>query len=160
MSCILANNNVMSVYKPGTLIFVYFFHFFSNSEIGTHGSTFGGNPLSSAVAIASLQVLKDENLAENALILGDIFRKELTKLQSKYPFIKQVRGKGLLNAVVMDPNYKRSAWDLCILFKEKGLLAKPTHGHIIRFAPPLVMTEEQIHECVKIIGDSVKELSE
>ncbi len=133
VSCILASKEVMLCIKPGQ-----------------HGSTFGGNPLSSAVAIAAMEVVKTEKLAENAQFLGEKFRKALT--EANFPSVKTVRGKGLLNAIVIDQeNFPVTAWQICLLFKERGLLAKPTHENIIRFAPPLVMTEEQMDECIAII---------
>lgn len=120
---------------------------------GEHGSTYGGNPLACKVAIAALQVLKDEKMAENAEVMGKLFRKELEKLQS--PYISIIRGKGLLNAIVVKHSNKDAAWDLCLELKENGLLVKPTHGDKIRFAPPLIITKEQILECVEIIKRSL-----
>lgn len=111
---------------------------------GEHGSTFGGNPLASQVAIEALRVVQDEKLADNALRLGSIFRQKLADLNS--PLIEQIRGKGLLNAVVIHKNAPTSAWNICMDMKEQGILAKPTHGHIIRFAPPLIITEQQLNE--------------
>jgi ornithine--oxo-acid transaminase len=135
VSCVLANDDVMMLLKPGE-----------------HGSTFGGNPLAAAVTIASLEVIKEEKLAENAERLGKIFRDRMSALMSKSKMITLVRGKGLLNAIVInDSPESNTAWNLCLELKDNGLLAKPTHGNIIRFAPPLVMTEEQIHECCDII---------
>jgi len=139
VSCILADYHVMDVYKPGT-----------------HGSTFGGNPLSSAVAMASLRVLTEENLAENAQKLGTIFRDRLEKVQEKHKFITAIRGKGLFNAIDLDEKYPKKAWDLCIEFANRGLLAKPTHEHIIRLAPPLTMTQDQLEDCIEIITDSIE----
>ncbi len=139
VSAVLADDDIMLLIKPGE-----------------HGSTYGGNPLACAVAIESLQVLKDENMAENAAAMGEIFRNELTKLNS--PLIKTVRGRGLLNAIVVNHENPEAAWNLCMELKDNGLLAKPTHGDKIRFAPPLVITKEQIHECVEIIGHSLKVL--
>ena len=136
VSAVLANNEIMLCIKPGE-----------------HGSTFGGNPLANKVAIAALEVIKDENLADNAYELGKRLRRELISIDTD--MIMEVRGKGLLNAIVMNPNNKYSAWDVCIRLKENGLLAKPTHGHIIRFAPPLVMTHDQLDECVKIINNTI-----
>ena len=127
-----------------------------NIKAGEHGSTYGGNPLACAVAIESLKVLKEENMAENADRMGALLRKELHKLQS--PFISTIRGKGLLNAIVIDHANKDAAWELCMSLKENGLLAKPTHGDKIRFAPPLIITQKQIMECVEIISDSLKSL--
>ena len=123
---------------------------------GEHGSTFGGNPVAAKVAMAALSVVRDEKLAENAEKMGVIFRDELRKINS--PYIELVRGKGLLNAIVIKPFNGKTAWDVCLQMRDNGLLAKPTHDHIIRFAPPLVITEEQIHEAVEIIRKSIKEL--
>jgi ornithine--oxo-acid transaminase len=135
VSCVLANNEIMLVIKPGE-----------------HGSTFGGNPLAAAVTIAALQVVKDERLAENADRLGKIFRDRMKAIISKTKLITLVRGKGLLNAIVInDTPESETAWNLCIKLKDNGLLAKPTHGNIIRLAPPLVITEEQVHESCDII---------
>ncbi|WP_407520321.1 ornithine--oxo-acid transaminase [Lacibacter sp. MH-610] len=139
VSAVLADDEIMMTIKPGE-----------------HGSTYGGNPLACAVAMASLQVLKDENMAENAERLGKLLRDELKALNS--PYISLVRGKGLLNAIVIKHSNPEAAWDLCMEMKENGLLAKPTHGDKIRLAPPLVITEEQIHECVSIIEKSLKVL--
>jgi len=127
-------------------------------EPGTHGSTYGGNPLGSAVAIRALEIVQEENMVERAETLGNIFREGLKKINN--PMIKIVRGKGLLNAIVIDESRTNghSAWDLCMLFKEKGLLAKPTHQNIIRLAPPLVITEEQIHTALAIIRSAMEEL--
>jgi ornithine--oxo-acid transaminase len=135
VSCVLANDDIMLVIKPGE-----------------HGSTFGGNPLAAAVTLEALQVVKDEKLAENAERLGKIFRDRMNALKKKTNLITLVRGKGLLNAIVInDTPESETAWNICIKFKDNGLLAKPTHGNIIRLAPPLVITEEQIHECCDII---------
>ena len=123
---------------------------------GEHGSTFGGNPIAARVAIAALSVIRDEKLAENAEKMGKIFRTECGKIDS--PYIQLIRGKGLLNAIVIKPHNGKVAWDVCLQMKENGLLAKPTHDHIIRFAPPLVITEEQVMEAVGIIRKSIKEL--
>jgi ornithine--oxo-acid transaminase len=139
VSAILANDEIMLTIKPGE-----------------HGSTYGGNPLACKVAMAALEVLKEEKLADNAAAMGLLLRSEINKLQS--PHVKLVRGKGLLNAVVVQHSNKEAAWDLCLQLKENGLLAKPTHGDKIRFAPPLVINEEQIMECVEIIGKSLKML--
>lgn len=139
ISAVLADDDIMLVIKPGE-----------------HGSTFGGNPLASNVAIAALEVLKEEKLDENAEKLGKVFREEITKINSD--MIELVRGKGLLNAIVIKPKNGKEAWDVCLQMKENGLLAKPTHQHIIRFAPPLVINEEQIKEAVKIIEKSIKEI--
>jgi ornithine--oxo-acid transaminase len=132
VSAVLANDDIMLVIKPGE-----------------HGSTFGGNPLACKVAMAALDVIKDEKLAERSEYLGKIFREELSKVKSD--MIELVRGKGLLNAVVIRPKNGKEAWDVCVAMKENGLIAKPTHGHIIRFAPPLVITEEQLREAIEII---------
>lgn len=139
VSAVLANDEVMMNIKPGE-----------------HGSTYGGNPLACAVATTALTVLKEEKMAENAEAMGALLRSELAALQS--PFIATIRGKGLLNAIVIKHSNPEAAWDLCIKLKENGLLAKPTHGDKIRFAPPLLITKEQIMECVGIIGDSLKKL--
>lgn len=141
VSAVLADNEVMDVIKPGQ-----------------HGSTFGGNPLGAKVAMAALDVIKDEKLAENAEYLGQIFRTRMQKVVEKYPIAKLVRGKGLLNAVVInDSEDSSTAWDICVRLADYGLLAKPTHGNIIRFAPPLVMTDEQIHDCCDIIEKVIAE---
>ncbi|MCH6197956.1 ornithine--oxo-acid transaminase [Aquiflexum sp. LQ15W] len=141
VSAVLADNHIMEVIKPGQ-----------------HGSTFGGNPLGAKVAIAALEVVRDEKLAQNARKLGKIFRERMQILVEKYSILKLVRGKGLLNAVVVNDSPDSStAWDMCVSLKDNGLLAKPTHGNIIRFAPPLVMTEEQLHDCCDIIEKVVKE---
>jgi len=135
VSCVLANDEIMLGIKPGQ-----------------HGSTFGGNPLAAVVCKAALEVAKDEKLSENAEKLGKIFRDRMNALIKKCDLVTLVRGKGLLNAVVVnDTPESKTAWNICVALKENGLLAKPTHGNIIRFAPPLVMTEEQIHECCDII---------
>ncbi|KAF0151933.1 MAG: ornithine--oxo-acid transaminase [Ignavibacteria bacterium] len=141
ISAVLADDEVMLVIKPGE-----------------HGSTFGGNPLASKVAVASLEVLKEENLADNAENMGKIFREEVGKIKSE--MIELIRGKGLLNGIVIKPKNGKEAWDVCVKMKENGLLAKPTHKHIIRFAPPLVINEEQIREAVKIIEKSLKQVEE
>lgn len=139
VSAVLADNKIIGVLKPGQ-----------------HGSTFGGNPLACAVAMAALEVVKDEKLAENAEKLGKRFRDGIQKLVDSNDLVKLVRGKGLLNAIVVnDSEDSSTAWDICVALKENGLLAKPTHGNIIRFAPPLVMTEEQLDECVQIITDTI-----
>ena len=128
-------------------------HIMMNIHPGEHGSTYGGNPLACAVAMASLQVLKDENMAENATIMGELLRNELAKLNS--PLITTIRGKGLLNAIVIQHENPDASWDLCLALKENGLLAKPTHGDKIRFAPPLIITKTQILESVDIIHRSL-----
>ncbi|MBI3719661.1 MAG: ornithine--oxo-acid transaminase [Sphingobacteriales bacterium] len=137
VSAVLADDEIMLTIKPGE-----------------HGSTYGGNPLACAVGITSLQVLQDEKMIENAAIMGQLLRDELKKINS--PFISIIRGKGLLNAIVINHPNKEAAWDLCLELKENGLLAKPTHGDKIRFAPPLVITKEQILECVGIIKKSLE----
>ncbi len=124
-----------------------------NIKPGEHGSTYGGNPLACAVAMEALQILKDENMAENATKMGEYLREQLEKLQS--PLILLVRGKGLLNAIVINHSNKDAAWDICLELKNNGLLAKPTHGDKIRFAPPLTITKEQIDECIGIISKSL-----
>nr|5VIU_A Chain A, Acetylornithine aminotransferase [Elizabethkingia anophelis]5VIU_B Chain B, Acetylornithine aminotransferase [Elizabethkingia anophelis] len=141
VSAVLANNNIMDVIKPGQ-----------------HGSTFGGNPLACAVAMAALDVVQDEKLSERAEKLGNLFRSEIEKLIEKTDLITKVRGKGLLNAILInDTPDSSTAWNLCLALKENGLLAKPTHGNIIRLAPPLVITEEQLLDCVKIIEKTILE---
>ena len=139
VSAVLADDEIMLTIKPGE-----------------HGSTYGGNPLACKVAITSLQVLREENMAENAQILGELFRDELNKVTFA-PYFKSP-GKGLLNAIVVDHADADAAWKLCLELKENGLLAKPTHGDKIRFAPPLVITKEEIIDCVKIIEKSLKVL--
>ena len=136
VSAVLANNEVMMCIRPGE-----------------HGSTFGGNPLANKVAIAALEVIKDEKLAENTERLGKIFRRGLEEIDTD--MITLVRGKGLLNAIVIKPKNGKEAWDVCLKLRDNGLLAKPTHGDIIRFAPPLVITEEQILECISIIKKTI-----
>lgn len=135
ISAVLADDAVMNVIRPGQ-----------------HGSTFGGNPIAAKVAIAALEVVVDEQLMVNARRLGGIFRAEMNRIIQKTDLVTLVRGKGLLNAIVInDTEESSTAWDICMSLKENGLLAKPTHGNIIRFAPPLVMTEDQLMECVAII---------
>ena len=125
---------------------------------GQHGSTFGGNPVAAAVAMAALEVVSEENLSQNARKLGKIFREELGKFIETSNIATLVRGKGLLNAVVInDTEESDTAWNICVRLAENGLLAKPTHGNIIRFAPPLVMNEEQLRDCVAIIINTLKE---
>ena len=119
---------------------------------GEHGSTYGGNPLAARVAIAALEVVRDEHLSENAFEMGILFRSEMEKIDT--PMIRQVRGKGLLNAVVTEPRGGKAAWDICLALKEKGLIAKPTHDHIIRFTPPLVIDRDQMMEAIGIIKDT------
>lgn len=140
VSAVLARNEIMLGIKPGQ-----------------HGSTFGGNPLACAVLVAALDVLLEEKLTENARFLGEVFRERMRRLQAKRPTVVElVRGKGLLNAVVIKPAADgRTAWDVCVTLMERGLLAKPTHGDIIRFAPPLVITEEQLHEACDIIEEVI-----
>lgn len=141
VSAVLANDEIMNVIKPGQ-----------------HGSTFGGNPIACAVAIAALDVVADENLSERAEELGQLFRAEIQKLIEKSDLITKVRGKGLLNAILINDTPESStAWNLCLQLKENGLLAKPTHGNIIRLAPPLIITEEQLLDCVKIIEKTILE---
>ncbi|MUU77433.1 ornithine--oxo-acid transaminase [Winogradskyella endarachnes] len=140
VSAVLANDNVMNVIKPGN-----------------HGSTFGGNPIAAAVAIAALDVVRDENLANNAEELGQLFRSELSKFIETSSIVNTVRGKGLLNAILInDTEESDTAWNICLKLRDNGLLAKPTHGNIIRFAPPLVMTKEQLLDCVSIITKTLK----
>lgn len=139
VSAVLANDDIMEVIRPGN-----------------HGSTFGGNPLACAVAIAALEVVREERLAERADRLGQIFRDRMNEIIKETGLVKLVRGKGLLNAIVInDTEDSSTAWEICLALKENGLLAKPTHGNIIRFAPPLVMTEEQLEDCLKIIRDTI-----
>ena len=141
VSAVLANDAIMHVIKPGN-----------------HGSTFGGNPVAAAVAIAALEVIKEEKLAENAKRLGNIFRQELATFAKENEWVTLVRGKGLLNAIVInDTEDSTTAWDICIQLRNNGLLAKPTHGNIIRFAPPLVMNEEQLRNCIDIIKKTITE---
>ena len=127
-----------------------------NIRPGEHGSTYGGNPLACAVAITALTVLKEENMVENAAAMGKLLRAELTKLQS--PYITAIRGKGLLNAIVINHADPNASWDLCLALKDRGLLAKPTHGDKIRFAPPLSISKNQLLECVSIIADALETL--
>ena len=122
-----------------------------------HGSTFGGNPLACKVAIAALEVVRDEELAEKSTRLGELFRNEMQKMVGKHDMVELVRGKGLLNAIVIKPKGGKTAWDVCVAMKENGLIAKPTHDHIIRFAPPLVITEEQLMEAIEIIKKTLLE---
>ncbi|SHI79282.1 ornithine--oxo-acid transaminase [Mesonia phycicola] len=140
VSAVLASNEVMNVIKPGQ-----------------HGSTYGGNPVAAAVAIASLEVVRDEKLAENSEKLGELFRAELNKYIKTSKVVDRVRGKGLMNAIIInDTEDSSTAWDICMALKENGLLAKPTHGNIIRFTPPLVITEEQLLDCVSIITKTIE----
>src|SRR5690554_2154931 len=141
VSAVLANDEIMNVIKPGQ-----------------HGSTFGGNPIAAAVAMAALEVVKEEKLAENADKLGKIFREKINEYITNSTIVTLVRGKGLLNAIVInDTEESETAWNICVRLKENGLLAKPTHGNIIRFAPPLVMNEEQLLDCISIITKTLKE---
>lgn len=141
VSAVLANDDIMEVIRPGN-----------------HGSTFGGNPIAAAVAIEALKVVTDEDLAGNAERLGDIFRSEMNTYIENSNIVSLVRGKGLLNAIVInDSEESDTAWNICLKLRDNGLLAKPTHGNIIRFAPPLVMTEEQLRDCVSIICETLKE---
>jgi len=136
ISAALANNEIMMTIKPGE-----------------HGSTFGGNPIAAKVAMAALEVIKDEKLAEKAEELGKVFREEMMKIDSE--MVELVRGKGLLNAIIIKPKNGKTAWDVCMKMKENGLLAKPTHDHIIRFAPPLIITKDQLMEAIEIIKKSI-----
>ena len=141
LAAVLANNAIMEVIKPGQ-----------------HGSTYGGNPIACKVAIAALEVVKEENLADNALKMGNLFRSEMQKLVDNSALFLKVRGRGLLNAVVInDTAESDTAWRFCVALKVNGLLAKPTHGNIIRFAPPLVISEAQLIECVSIITKTLSE---
>jgi ornithine--oxo-acid transaminase len=143
VSAVLADDEIMLTIKPGE-----------------HGSTFGGNPLACAVAISALDVVQEEKLAENAMKMGEIFREGLRKIAAKYPLIKMVRGKGLLNAIVIDSDEDSElAWNICLKFRDNGLLAKPTHGNKIRLAPPLVITEAQVLEALDIIERSISHFS-
>ena len=137
VSAVLANNDIMMCIKPGE-----------------HGSTFGGNPLACKVAIAALDVVKDERLSDNAKKLGEIFRSELMKINSE--MITKVRGKGLLNAIVIKEKNGKNAWDVCLRLRDNGLLAKPTHGDIIRFAPPLIINKDQLIDCISIIQKTIQ----
>ena len=139
VSAVLADDEIMMVIKPGQ-----------------HGSTFGGNPVAAKVAVAALEVVEEERLAENAERLGQIFRSEMQRIIDSSNLLLKVRGKGLLNAIIVnDTEESETAWNLCVALKENGLLAKPTHGNIIRFAPPLVMTEEELMDCVRIIEETI-----
>jgi len=140
LSVVLSSKDIMLCIKPGE-----------------HGSTYGGNPLAAAVGMAALQVLKDEKMAERAFVLGEKFRREIRAMN--FPFVTKVRGRGLLNAIVIDEKYEKSAWDICLMLKERGLLAKPTHKHIIRLAPPLVISDSQLDECLKIIKEVLTEIT-
>lgn len=141
VSAILADDAIMKVLTPGS-----------------HGSTFGGNPLGVEVAMAALEVIRDEKLTQNARRLGELFRAELQKFVDQSPIVKLVRGRGLLNAIVIDDSPEsKTAWNICMRLRDHGLLAKPTHGNIIRFAPPLVMNETQLRECIEIITRTLRE---
>ena len=141
VSAVLADDEIMMCIKPGE-----------------HGSTYGGNPLACAVAKAALEVIKDENLEENAMEMGNLFRNNLEKLKEKSKLINLIRGKGLLNALVInDTETSSTAWNICLKMKDNGLIAKPTHGNIIRFAPPLVINKNQVEESCKIIEKSIAE---
>ena len=144
VSAVLANDPIMNVIRPGN-----------------HGSTFGGNPVAAAIGIAALEVIKDEALANNAQELGDLFRSELSKFIETSPVVNAVRGKGLLNAILInDTEDSETAWNICLRLRDNGLLAKPTHGNIIRFAPPLVITKAQLLDCVAIIIETLKEFED
>lgn len=138
ISCVLADNAIMLTIKPGE-----------------HGSTYGGNPIAAAVAIEALQIIKDEKLDENATVMGELFRSSMRNFVS--PFIEEVRGKGLLNAITIRPNNGKEAWDVCLAMKEQGVIAKPTHGNIIRFTPPLTINEEQMKDAIARIQKAFKE---
>lgn len=141
VSAVFANDDIMQAIKPGE-----------------HGSTFGGNPIACAVAMAALEVVKDENLSGNAEVMGQLFRSRMNELIEKTELVNLVRGKGLLNAILInDEEESTTAWDICMKLRDNGLLAKPTHGNIIRFAPPLVINEEQINECCDIIEKTILE---
>lgn len=147
VSLVLADDPVMEVFTPGS-----------------HGSTFGGNPMAARLAMEALAIIQDEGLTANAERLGVLFRAEMQKLVEAFPFVKLVRGMGLLNALIIEPRTApdgtpQTAWELCLLLRDNGLLAKPTHGDIIRFAPPLVITEEQLLECCRIIALSVQQFA-
>ena len=139
VSAVLDNDDIMLCIRPGE-----------------HGSTFGGNPLAAAVSVAALEVIEEEQLAENAYVLGQIFRERMRQLRTQYPhIIKDVKGRGLLNAIDIADNLNFTAWEVCVALKDNGLLAKPTHGHTIRFSPPLVVTAEQLEECCAIINHTI-----
>ena len=141
VSCVLANNEIMLTIKPGE-----------------HGSTYGGNPIAASVAMAALDVIQNEKLVEKSQQMGEIFRREMKAVDSK--MIEMVRGKGLLNAVVVKPNNGKTAWDVCLRLKENGLIAKPTHEHIIRFTPPLIITESELMEALEIIKKTFREFED
>ena len=137
VSCVLADDEIMLTIKPGE-----------------HGSTYGGNPIASVIAMEALQIIKDEKLAENAYTIGKIFRDEMEAFHS--PMIAEIRGKGLLNAITIRPKGGKTAWDVCLAMKDLGLIAKPTHGDIIRFTPPLIITEQQMREAIELIKKALK----
>jgi ornithine--oxo-acid transaminase len=140
VSAVLSSDEIMSVFHPGQ-----------------HGSTFGGNPVAAAVAVAALEVIRDEKLTENAMMLGEYFREEMRKICQNSEIATFVRGKGLLNALIINnQNYENLAWEVCLKLAENGLLAKPTHTNIIRFAPPLVITREQLSDCIRIISETIR----
>ena len=141
VSCVLANDEIMLTIKPGE-----------------HGSTYGGNPIAARVAMAAIDVILDEKLVENSNRMGEIFRREMKSVESK--MIEIVRGKGLLNAIAVKPNNGKTAWDVCLRLKENGLIAKPTHEHIIRFTPPLIITEHEMMEAIEIIKKTFKEFED
>jgi ornithine--oxo-acid transaminase len=141
VSCVLANDEIMLTIKPGE-----------------HGSTYGGNPIAAKVAMAALDVIQEENLIENSQQMGEIFRREMKAVKSK--MIEMVRGKGLLNAVAVKPNNGKTAWDVCLKLKENGLIAKPTHEHIIRFTPPLIITEPELMQALEIIKKTFREFED
>ena len=141
VSAVLADRAVMDVIQPGQ-----------------HGSTFGGNPLGTTIAMEALSVIRDEKLTQNARKLGKLFREEMNRYIEESSIVTLVRGKGLLNAIVInDSEESETAWNICLRLRDNGLLAKPTHGNIIRFAPPLVMTEDQLRDCISIITATLKE---
>lgn len=140
VSCVLANNEVMLTIKPGE-----------------HGSTYGGNPIAAVVAMEALQIVKDEKLAENAQTMGELFRSEMRNFQS--PLVQEVRGKGLLNAITIHEVNGKQAWDVCLEMRDQGILAKPTHGNIIRFTPPLVITEAQMHDAIQKIKTAFEKIA-
>ena len=141
ISAVLCDSEIMEVIQPGQ-----------------HGSTFGGNPFAASIAKKALEIIIDENLSQNARNLGEIFRTEINKFIKTSSLVSLVRGKGLLNAIVInDSPDSKTAWNICLRLRDNGLLAKPTHGNVIRFAPPLVMTEDQLHECIGIITSTINE---
>ena len=140
ISAVLADDEIMLCIKPGE-----------------HGSTYGGNPIAAKVGIAALEVIKNENLIDNADKLGNIFREELKKIEAASEMVELIRGKGLLNAMIIKPKKGKTAWDVCLALKDNGLIAKPTHDHIIRFAPPLVITKDQIYDTIDIINKTLRQ---